>query len=281
MLVLTTSFVAKLTSNFTPSLLNEFVASYTADDHIYLTNVNNAVNLPSGGIDLVPLFANGLGNKIPAFGVGNTAGTVYGSGRLFGGHGLLPLEECKSWPTPYRDIVTKIVHNHTMFFGACLCRRPEKSTILSLDVQGLLSFADNSPNTTGNPFADLLAANISSYGQNAKQYLLLRSLQNPGTIFSRTIKRVTKKLTLNLGLRWSVFGRYQEKQNQEFGFSTTAWNASAAPTFFPFDPTGGSATSQLLNVGAGQSIYNGLIQCGVSNPTIPGISPTTTGCAEK
>ena len=58
----TTSFVAKLTSNFTPSLLNEFVASYT-DDHIFLTNVNSAVNLPSGGIDLAPLFANGLGKQ--------------------------------------------------------------------------------------------------------------------------------------------------------------------------------------------------------------------------
>jgi len=69
----TTSFVARLTSNFTPSLLNEFVASYT-DDHIFLSNTNGAVNIPQGGIDLVPLFANGLGNKIPAFSIGATNG---------------------------------------------------------------------------------------------------------------------------------------------------------------------------------------------------------------
>jgi hypothetical protein len=273
----TTSFVAKLTSNFTPSLLNEFVASYT-DDHIYLTNVNNAVNLPSGGIDLVPLFANGLGNKIPAFGVGNTAGTVYGSGGFSVDTGYFPWKNANPTYT-YRDIVTKIVHNHTMFFGAYFVAA-QKNQQSSLDVQGLLSFADNSPNTTGNPFADLLAANISSYGQNANNiyYYDRYKILEP---FFQDDWRVTKKLTLNLGLRWSVFGRYQEKQNQEFGFSTTAWIASAAPTFFPFDPTGGSATSQLLNVGAGQSIYNGLIQCGVSNPTIPGISPTTTGCMKN
>ena len=31
--------------------------------------------------------------------------------------------------------------------------------------------------------------------------------------------RVTRKLTLNLGLRWSFFGRYQERYNQEYGFN--------------------------------------------------------------
>ena len=39
------SFVARLNANITPTLLNEFVASYTAD-HIFLTAVNNPA-LPS------------------------------------------------------------------------------------------------------------------------------------------------------------------------------------------------------------------------------------------
>src|SRR5271165_3781835 len=112
----TTSFVAKLTSNFTPSLLNEFVASYT-DDHILLSNVNTAVNIPSGGIDLVPLFANGLGNKIPAFSVGNTAGTAYGTGGFSVDTGYFPWKNANPTYT-YRDIVTKIVGKHTLSFGA-------------------------------------------------------------------------------------------------------------------------------------------------------------------
>ncbi len=81
----------RLTSNFTPSLLNEFVASYT-DDHIFLSNVSTNVNLPSGGIDFVPLFANGLGNKIPAYAVGNTARHRLRR-RLWRGHRLFPLEK--------------------------------------------------------------------------------------------------------------------------------------------------------------------------------------------
>jgi len=43
--------------------MNEFVASYT-DDHIFLSNVNSAVKSAQRGIDLAPLFANGLAGKI-------------------------------------------------------------------------------------------------------------------------------------------------------------------------------------------------------------------------
>ena len=68
----TTSFVARLTSNFSPSLLNEFVASYT-DDHIFLSTFSNSgINLPRAGLTLLPLFANGpLKTRFPLLLVGN------------------------------------------------------------------------------------------------------------------------------------------------------------------------------------------------------------------
>jgi hypothetical protein len=266
----TTSFVARLTSNFTPSLMNEFVASYT-DDHIYLTNVNSTVNLPSGGIDLVPLFNNGLENKIPAFSVGNTAGVAYGSGGFSVDTGYFPWKNANPTYT-YRDIVTKIIGNHTLFFGGYFVAA-QKNQASSVDPQGLLSFVNNSPNTTSNPFADLLTARIGSYGQDQRKlyYYDRYKIFEP---FFQDDWRVTKKLTLNLGLRWSVFGRYQEKNNQEFGFSIAAFNPASAPAFFDFN----SANSQLLNVGPGQSIFNGLAQCGASSTKVPGVSPAPTGC---
>jgi len=79
-------------------------------------------------------------------------------------------------------------------------------------------------------------------------------------------------------MRWSIYGRYQEKQNQEFGFSPNAYSASAAPSFFPL---GDPDNSQLLNVGPGQFLFNGLVQCGQSHPTIPGVTGGTTGCNEE
>jgi len=270
----TTSFVARLTSNFSPSLMNEFVASYT-DDHIFLSNVSNNVNLPQGGIDLNPLFANGLGNKIPAFSVGNTTdGLIYGPGGFSVDTGYFPWKNANPTYT-YRDIVTKIIGTHTLFFGA-YASAAQKNQSSSADVQGQLSFAYTNPLSTNNPFADLLVGSIAGYTQNEAElyyYDRYKTLEP----FFQDDWRVTKKLTLNLGLRWSIYGRYQEKDNKEFGFSEAAYNPNAAPAFFPL----GSANGQLLNIGPGQSLYNGLIQCGESNPTIPGVSPGTTGCLKN
>ena len=220
----TTSFVARLTSNFTPTLLNEFVASYT-DDHIFLTNVGTNVNLPEGGIDLVPLFANGLGGKIPAFAIGATNnGVAYGGGFNVD-TGYFPWKNAN--PTySYRDIMTKIINNHTLFFGGYFVAA-QKNQGSSLDVQGQLSFAASSPNTTGNPFADMLVSSVGGYTQDQKNlyYYDRYKILEP---FIQDDWRVTRKLTLNLGLRWSIYGRYQEKNDQEFGFSPNAYNALAA-----------------------------------------------------
>jgi hypothetical protein len=269
----TTSFVARLTSNFSPSLLNEFVASYT-DDHIFLSNVNSAVNIPQGGIDLVPLFANGLGNKIPAFSIGATSnGVALGSGFNVD-TGYYPWKNAN--PTySYRDIVTKIIGNHTLFFGGYFAAA-QKNQSSSLDVQGQLTFASNSAFTTGNPFADMLVGSISGYAQDEKNlyYYDRYKLFEP---FFQDDWRISKKLTLNLGLRWSIYGRYQEKNKQEFGFSPAAYNPAAAPAFFPL----GSDNGQLLNIGPGQSLFNGLVQCGESHPTVPGVTGATTGCMEN
>ncbi|HKM79437.1 MAG TPA: carboxypeptidase regulatory-like domain-containing protein [Candidatus Acidoferrum sp.] len=270
----TTSFVTRLTSNFTPTLMNEFVASYT-DDHIYLSNQSKVVGLPSGGIDLNPLFANGLGGKIPAFSVGNTAGVAYGSGGFSVDTGYFPWKNANPTYT-YRDIVTKIIRTHTLIFGGYFVAA-QKNQESSVDVQGQLAFAVGNPITTGNPFADLLTSQIGTYTQNeAAIYFYDRyKIFEP---FFQDDWRITKKLTLNLGLRWSVFGRYQEKHDHEFNFSEASYELAKAPSLYNFnDPN----YSGLLNITPGTNIFNGLSQCGNSNPTVPGVSPGTTGCMKN
>ena len=102
----TTSFVTRLTSNISPTLLNEFVASYTSD-HILFSNASN-VALPSGGIDLAPFFNNGFAGKIPAFSVGNTTTNIYGGDGFAVDTGYFPWKNANPTYT-YRDIMTKIL----------------------------------------------------------------------------------------------------------------------------------------------------------------------------
>ena len=262
-----TSFVARLTSNFSPSLLNEFVASYTAD-HINLSILGTSVAAPSG-LSLVPLFNNGLGGKLPAFSVGNSADSlIYGSGGFNVDTGYFPWKNANPTYT-YRDNLTKTLGNHTFIIGAYFVAA-QKNQDSSIYLQGILGFAQSPalPTTTGNPFANLLTGQIDSYSQTSKQPFFYDRYKILEPYFEDDW-HVTKKLTLNLGLRWSVFGRYQEKFNQEFNFSTGAFVQANAPQFFPnSDPN----FPGLLVPGSG-NFLNGLIQCGAAG--------VTTGCQKN
>jgi hypothetical protein len=268
----TTSFVARLTSNFSAKFLNEFVASYTAD-HIILSELGN-VSLPSGGIDLVPLFPTAFqdANKIPAFSVGNTPGTVYGSGGFAVDTGYFPWKNANPTYT-YRDIVTAILGKHTLFFGGYFAFA-QKNQESSEDIQGQLSYFTSNPSTTGNPFADLLLGQIGSYAQTSAQpYFYDRyKIAEP---FFQDDWRITRKLTLNLGLRWSLYGRYQEKDDKEFNFSPGVFVQPTSAVLWDYT----SPNSQLLLPGVNQ--FNGFQQCGASKPTVSYIPGAITGCMKN
>ena len=268
----TTSFVARLTSNISPKLLNEFVASYTAD-HIFLTELGN-VSLPSGGIDLVPLFPSQFtqANKIPAFAIGNTPGTVYGTAGFNVDTGYFPWKNANPTYT-YRDIMTAILGNHTLFFGAyvAFAQKNQQSTA---DIQGQLTFATNNPNSTNNPFADMLLGQVGGYAQTSAQpYFYDRyKIFEP---FFQDDWRVTRKLTVNLGLRWSFYGRYQEKQQKEYNFNPGIFVAPTSSPLYPFN----SGNSQLLLPTTNQ--FNGFEQCGAVTPSLPTIAIAETGCMKN
>ena len=255
-----TSFVARLTANITPTLLNEFVASYTAD-HIDLTAINNPA-LP-GTFPMGSLFANGFGGKLPSIAVNTNA--VYGGG-FAQDTGYFPWTNANPVYT-YRDNLTKILGKHTFIFGAYFAAA-QKNEENTTNVQGILTFDPSSPKSTGNSFADLLLGNVANYSQGNQ----LLKYYNRYKIFEPYFQddwRVTKKLTLNLGLRVSFFGTYRERYQSAFSFAPPAFSAGAEPGIFndptnPDNPLNGSLT--------GGNPFNGIIQCGGKGGTgsIPG-----------
>jgi len=253
-----TSFLARLNANITPTLLNEFVASYTGD-HIFLTT-GGPVGLPSG-FAMGSIFNNGFGGKLPAISVGSN--NAYG-GTFTSDSGYFPWHNANPTYT-YRDNVTKVLGTHTFQFGAYLVFA-QKNEANSPYVQGILSFSTSAASvTTGNAFADLLLGNITSYQQTTKetQYYNRYRILEP---YFQDDWRVTKRLTLNLGLRVSMFGTYRERYRQAFNLDPSAYVPGNAPAVFsntanPTDPLNGS-----LVPGAGNP-FNGFIQCGGSGGT--------------
>ncbi len=251
-----TSFVARLNATISPTLLNEFVASYTGD-HIFLTNQGPGAIARPSGMTMTGLFPN-FGNKLPDITVSGNA-TAYG-GDFGEGQAYIPWNNANPTYT-LRDNVTKVSGRHTLQFGAyaVIAQKNEESSFGS--IQGALTFnASNSTISTGNAFADLLLGNIDTFSQANREpkYYFRYKILEP---YFQDDWRITPHLTLNLGFRLSLFGTYREKFNNTFNWEQTAFNDANKP--------GIGSSGQLVDPVSGVDlaiddprVFNGLVQCG-------------------
>ena len=247
-----TSFVARLNSNLSPTLLNEFVASYTAD-HIFLTALHNP-SLPAS-LPMGLLFNNGQGGKLPAISLGNNV--AYGGG-FSADTGYFPWNNANPVYT-YRDNLTKIVGTHTMSVGVYTAFA-QKNEQNSPYIQGILTFdsSNTSIPSTGNAFADLLTGRVAQFSQvnlQAKYYNRYRIVEP----YFQDDWRMTRKLTLNLGLRLSLYGTYRDRYRHAFNFEPTAFTNNGSPVID--DGTGPTGQEGAFIPGAGNP-FNGIVQCG-------------------
>ena len=260
----TTSAVARLTYTASPTLVNEFVFSYTAD-HIELTN-QGPFEKPAG-TTMTAIFpdAPGFATKLPAITLaGNSA------------YGFTSDPSYEPWnnanPTyTIKDNITKIIGKHNLQFGvyAVLAQKNQQS---SLQDGGALTFnAANSVVSTGNSFADLLLGNIDTFSQanqNVKYYDRYQFVEP----YIQDDYHITSRLTLNIGLRVSLFGTYYNKYGTEFNFNPDAWNKNNAPALDPMgsgaliNPTTGAFLSP-SNPADASFLYNGIQRCG--DPGVP------------
>ncbi|MGA7852690.1 MAG: carboxypeptidase regulatory-like domain-containing protein [Candidatus Acidiferrales bacterium] len=251
-----TSAVARLTYTASPSLLNEFVFSYTAD-HIQLTNIGPFQRPPS--MTMTSFFDNGFGGKLPAINITGNSAYAFQTDPSYE-----PWNNANPTYT-LRDNVTKIIGKHTLQFGAygVIAQKNQEN---SPQIEGALTFDTSATSvTTGNAFADLLLGNVASYSQTNNQikYYDRYQLVEP---YIQDDFHVTSRLTLNIGLRMSFFGTYYEKFNREYNFNTTAWNPANAPaldqnTVALLNPNTGVPLSY-SNPGDAQYLFNGIVQCG-------------------
>jgi hypothetical protein len=222
------------------------------------------------------IFNNGFGGKMPGL-------NFLGTNAAYGGEGFAVDPSYMPWghtnPTyAARDDVGKAIGKHTLQFGAqyVYSQRNQNNNAIgaaSGDTQGLLTFS-NLAHSTGNAFADFLiqesGANgqsvgfIQSFTQDSTQLRYYQRFQLGEPYFQDDWK-VTPKLTLNLGLRVSLFGTYREKNHN-------AWNWVASnyvPNQLSVDPGYGELLYQgnpvpITSLVPGSPVVQamGLVQCG-------------------
>jgi hypothetical protein len=256
-----TGFVARLTSTISPTLLNEFVFSYTAD-HIILQNTG-AWKRPSG-MTMPGLVNDTFNGSLP--GINLIGGNTYGN---FGEDpGYIPNGPYNSNPTyTYRDNLSKIVGKHNLQFGVYIVAAQKNEfggELANGSVPGYLTFNTSAPGSTGNAFADLLTGQIASFGQQSQfvKYYNRYKIVEP---YFQDDFHVTPRLTLNLGLRISMFGTYREKEHQAFNFDPAFYKAGQT-TVNPDDTVNNlTANGQVPTV---SNLPNGIVQCGVT-PGVP------------
>jgi Carboxypeptidase regulatory-like domain/TonB-dependent Receptor Plug Domain len=248
--------VGRLTATISPTLLNEFVASYTTD-HIQQINTNPAVWTLGSNFTMTELFPKvNFGGKLPDFCL-STSG-AYGGG-FCEGPTAFPWEN--SNPTfTYRDNVTKSLGKHKIEFGGYFVNA-EKNELAYTDLSGDLVFDSTVPVSTGNAFADMLMGNIASYSQSNAQpkYHLNYKMFEP---YIQDDFHVSKRVTLNLGLRVSLYGTFWERNHLVSNWDPAAYNPSTAAQI----DVDGSVTGQVgaLIPGTGTA-FDGIAQCGIGS----------------
>jgi hypothetical protein len=180
-----------------------------------------------------------------------------------------------------RDDLTKGLGKHTLQFGDqfILSQRNQTNNAIGAatgDQQGLLTFS-NLVQSTGNAFADFLVEQntsgrvsgfIQNFTQDSSQLRYYQRYQIAEPYFQDDWK-ITHRLSLNLGLRISLFGTYREKNHNAWNFVPSRFDK----TGFAVDPATGilldaSSSAPILLVSGNQLSSDvvgkmGLVKCGV------------------
>jgi hypothetical protein len=221
------SVSASLTHVFNPRLSNEFVFGYTYIDFPNVFGDSKKVSKSALNIPFTGIFNNGVA-QIPSLtswsgGAAEFPTLLNPSGFQIGGsHGLFAV---KKMPT-VSDVLSKVWGTHTVKFGAyyefVINDQPSNNF-----ANGVFVESNWAGGVSGSPFADLLGGYASQYQESNKD-VLHNEGYNTVEFFAQDNWKLTRRLTVDYGLRFSHFGNWYDRQGTGFAvWNPALYSASA------------------------------------------------------
>src|SRR5438552_4139603 len=224
------SVTASITHVFSPTMTNEFVFAYTYIGFPTYFQDPKKVDRATVGYSYQGLYKNGV-SQIPSVGAWGPAeaALVLNPGGGWSTTGAQYHYATKYMPS-LSDTISKVWGRHTVkagFFWEYI-RNAEP---LSNDTNGFITVDPSTTFTYGNPYADLVTGNISDHYDETNYNPHDDTAYNTYEAFVQDSWKVNKRLTLDLGVRFTHFQPWNDRNG--FGmaiFDYSKYSPSCAPT---------------------------------------------------
>lgn len=242
-----------LTKNFGPSIINEFIFG-VARGGVTIAPSDNKATRAAANINTPLLYPDAnTGGLIPSLNFGGIASTSAAANTsVFGAF------EQRFLIWHVMDNITKVQGKHVFKAGIYLQSAANASN-QQTHVESDLDFSTNSSNplNTGQPFANALLGVYNTYTQaNAKPYV--NSTYHDFSWYLQDTWKVTSRLTLDLGIRFSWLQPYYNAAGDAAYFNPSTFDAAQAPRIY-------------------RPVCVGAATCSAGAATYRAVDPNTTG----
>ena len=206
--------VVRLTDSISPNIVNETMLQYDGNR----LSIKPSGLYSSSSVNLPQYFAGDNQNRLPNVYIAGNYGINYGP-------------SWAPWYNAYNayqvgDNLSVIKGNHNLKFGGSFMWFTKNQDGFT-DTEGTYNFDGSA---TGNAFADFLLGNTQNYSEASAQPRIHTNATGFG-LYAMDDWHVSKRLTLNLGLRYEGVPQTRVSDNNVSNFYPNLYNYANAPTF--------------------------------------------------